>query len=240
GPAEALQVVPTGGATELERLYSLSGGNPFYLLQLARTPADHRGSVFPSADAGRDDDGAGGTAPPAVAAAIAQELAALSGAARRFAEVASVVGDPFDLDITAAAAGADDSAALSALDELTVGDLVRPSPVPRRFHFRHPLVRHAVYQGASVSTRLAAHSRCAAALADRGAAAATRAHHVEQSAAHGDRAAVMVLVEAAEATASRLPSSAARWLEAALRLLPANAPVDERVRLLLAAATALG
>src|SRR5205085_742116 len=43
----------------------------------------------------------------------------------------------------------------------------------------------------------------------------------------------------ARANAQRLPSSAARWYEAALRILPEYAPPDERVELLMASATAL-
>src|SRR5207253_5024785 len=98
----------------------------------------------------------------------------------------------------------------TALDELIARDLVRPAQIPRRFHFRHPLVRSAIYAASSMSSRLAAHARCAETLAKRGAPATSRAHHVEQSAHHGDRDAIAVLVEAAEANARRLPSSAAR------------------------------
>jgi tetratricopeptide (TPR) repeat protein len=226
-PGDAGRLIPHADRLTRERLYAQSGGNPFYLLQLARAPV---------ATAGARRDGA--TVPPAVAAAIAQELAALSGSARGFAEAAAVVGDPFDLDITTAAAEAAESTALAAIDELIARDLVRPAQVPRRFHFRHPLVRSAVYQSAATSTRLAAHAHCAEALAKRGASATSRAHHVEQSAHHGDRASVTVLVEAAEASAQRLPSSAARWFEAARRLLPESASIDERLQLLLAGATA--
>ena len=65
--------------------------------------------------------------------------------------------------------------------------------MPRRFVFRHPLVRHAVYEGTPAGWRLAAHARAAAALR-RGAAAAERAHHVEQSASPGDEDAIAVLL----------------------------------------------
>jgi hypothetical protein len=55
----------------------------------------------------------------------------------------------------------------------------------------------------------------------------------------GDAVALAVLVEAAEASASRLPSSAARWFEAARRILPGDAPAEVRLGLQMAAATAL-
>ena len=67
---------------------------------------------------------------------------------------------------------------------------------------------------------MTAHGRAAAALAERGAAAVTRAHHVEQSAVAGDPAAIALLLEAATASAPRAPAAAARWYAAALRLQP--------------------
>ena len=97
--------------------------------------------------------------------------------------------------------------------------------VPRRFVFRHPLVRRAVYEAAPAGWRLAAHARAAAGLAARGAAPAEQAHHVEQYAARGDEAAIAVLLDAGTTAAARAPAAAARWLETALELLPAS---DER------------
>ena len=110
-----------------------------------------------------------------------------------------------------AAAATTEASALEALDELLRLDLVRPTDVPRRFRFRHPLVRRAVYESTPGGWRLGAHERCAAALAARGAPAAERAHHVERSARQGDAAAVATLREAGEAAAQRAPASAARW-----------------------------
>ena len=90
-------------------------------------------------------------------------------------------------------------------------DLVRNTDVPRRFRFRHPLVRRAVYDATAGGWRLGAHERCADALAARGATAAARANHVERSAREGDLAAVAVLREAAEGATRLAPKSAARW-----------------------------
>ena len=100
--------------------------------------------------------------------------------------------------------------------------------MPRRFAFRHPLVRRAVYQGAKAGWRLAAHRAAADALARRGAPAAERAHHVEHAARRGDLEAVAVLREAAEAIAHRTPGAAARWFRGALRLLPEGPAHDEQ------------
>ncbi len=87
---------------------------------------------------------------------------------------------------------------MRALDELLSLGVVRSTDVPRRFLFRHPLVRRAVYEATPGGWRLGAHERSADALAARGAPAAARAHHVELSPRQGDAAAVAVLREAGE------------------------------------------
>ena len=66
-------------------------------------------------------------------------------------------------------------------------------------------------------------------------APAERAHHVEQSAAPGDEEAIALLLEAGRRPRRRArPAAAARWFEAALRLLPdgdRERQVDVRVAL---------
>src|SRR6516165_1751893 len=128
---------------------------------------------------------------------------------------------------------------MHAVDELLALDLIRTTDVPRRFRFRHPLIRRAVYEATPGGWRLGAHERCAEALAARGASAAARAHHVERSARQGDLAAVAVLREAGEAAVRLAPESAAQWFGGALRLLPQTAPRKDRVELLLSRASAL-
>jgi DNA-binding NarL/FixJ family response regulator len=228
GPLSRAQAHALVGETrpaEYERLYEASGGNPLYLLELVRMGG--------GSEPGLSADGGVGV-PATVAAATAGELDALSARGRDLAEAAAVAGDPFELDLTAVTADMAEPDALDALDELVARDLVRSTEVPRRFRFRHPLVRRAVYESCSPGARIVAHSRSARALAARGATPTTRAHHVEHSARHGDMDAVGVLREAGEAAAKRAPVSAARWFAAALDLLPDNAQRSERVNLLMA------
>jgi len=224
----------TVGAARAAMLYQESGGNPFYLEQLARSLDGTRGagpaSALPLADIG---------VPSAVAASLSEELTLLSEGGRRVFEGAAVAGDPFEPELAAAAAGTSEAAAMDAIDELLGLDLVRTTDLPRRFRFRHPLVRRAVYEEASAAWRLAAHERCAEALGARGATAPARARHVERSARQGDLAAVAILREAGGATARLAPESAARWFRGALRLLPGTAAPDDRVELLVARARAL-
>jgi ATP/maltotriose-dependent transcriptional regulator MalT len=215
-------------------LYQESGGNPFYLEQLARSPAG-----TPQFASAPEISLTGLDVPVAVTASLAEELTLLSDIGRLVLEGAAVAGDPFEPELAAAAAATSEAAGMQAVDELLGLDLIRTTDVPRRFRFRHPLVRRAVYEATGGGWRLGAHERCAEALAARGASAAARAHHVERSARQGDLAAVAVLREAGEATARLAPGSAARWLGGALRLLPQTAPAEDRTELLLARSWAL-
>ena len=225
----------TVGRAQVAGLYDDSGGNPFYLEQLARV-LDHRAAGPASAPELSLGDM---HVPRIVAAALAEELGLLSAEARLVLEGAAVAGDPFDPEFAAIAAGSSEAAAIAALDELLGLDLVRETDVPRRFRFRHPLVRRSVYETAPGGWRLGAHERSAAELLQRGASPSARAHHVERAAHHGDRAAIATLREAGDAAAQSAPASAARWYAAALRLLSAATPAEERVELQLASAAAL-
>ena len=194
-----------------ERIVAESAGNPFFLLQLAR-----------------GGDG--------VAEALASEFGALDPEARRLLDGAAVAGEPFEIDLAAAVAELDDP--LPALDALVAADLVRATENPRRFAFRHPLVRRTVYDAAGAGWRLAAHGRAAAALRAQGAPPSVLADHVERSAQRGDEQALATLIQAAEATASRSPATAAHWYTAALGLLGDDD--ERRAGLLVGQAAALG
>jgi DNA-binding CsgD family transcriptional regulator/tetratricopeptide (TPR) repeat protein len=225
---EATQLLAGLDAAAAASILRDAGGNPFYLQQLARGG--------PQAGGPRDAAGTAGV-PAAVAASIAEELGSLAPAERRMLESAAVAGEPFEPDLAAAIADLSPADGLAALDALLAVDLVRPTAVPRRFAFRHPLVRRAVYESSRGGWRLSAHARAAAALAGRGGGDAERAHHVEQSAAPGDEQGIAVLLAAGDASATRAPAAAARWYEAALRLLPASdASRQIEVRVALASA----
>ncbi|HET7450857.1 MAG TPA: AAA family ATPase [Gaiellaceae bacterium] len=234
-PDEARELLgATATAADVPLLYEESGGNPFYLEQLARSlgragAATRRHEVSVT----------GIGVPSGVAASLSQELASLSEDTRRVLEGAAVAGDPFEPELAAAAAATSEAEGMDAIDELLQRDLIRSTDVPRRFRFRHPLVRRAVYEATPGGWRLGAHERCARALAAHGVSAAARAHHVQRSAREGDADAVVVLRAAGEEAARLAPASAAHWFAEALRLLPPTAPPEERVDLLVARAAAL-
>ncbi|MBD0282160.1 MAG: AAA family ATPase [Thermoleophilaceae bacterium] len=225
------RLLPSVRRAVREHLYRESGGNPFYLESLARATELHPDR--------RPATGIAGV-PRAVLAALAGELGDLTPDVREVLEGAAVAGDPFEPELAGAAIGASEDAVLSAIDELQATDLIRPTDVPRRFRFRHPLVRRAVYEGIPGGSRLAAHARAADALAARGATPAQRAHHVERAARPGDMDAVDVLAKAAAETTLSAPTTAAGWYGGAVRLLPDGAEhAERRVALLRAQADAL-
>ena len=210
--AEAAELV--GG--DVAGIYEASGGNPFYLEQLARPRRDD--TVAPGARSRGDAPLGPALVPEAVALALGAELADLEPDSRRVLDAAALVGDPFEPALAAEVAELPQTAALAALDDLLARTLVRPASGARRFAFRHPVVRHAVYESAPGGWRLAAHARAAVALERRGAGVVARAHHVEHAAELGDEAAADLLLQAARELQAPAPASAARFHAAALRL----------------------
>jgi DNA-binding CsgD family transcriptional regulator len=228
--AESLELIgPEGpGPAAREVLYRQSGGNPFYLEQLARSVGSMPGLL-----GRRAGKALGSEVPPAVADALAAEVSRLSQCTRAVLQAAAVTDEPFEPCVLAQIAAVDEHDALIALDELLERDLIRATAVARRFRFRHPLIRHAVYHSIRDGRRLAAHARAATVLGARGAGPMVCAPHVEQSATVGDEHAIELLSAAAQAAAGRAPASSAHWWQAALRLVPEHGPLSKRRRTLL-------
>ena len=233
-PLEARQLLgQTVGAPEAATLYEESGGNPFYLEQLARSldraGIGDRASRLQSTDIG---------VPAAVAASLTEELGLLSEDARLVFEGAAVAGDPFEPELAAAAAETSEASAMDAIDELLRVDLVRTTDGPLRIPFPPSACppRGVRGHGACLAGGCSPAVRRCARLA--GGSCVMRAHHVERSARQGDLVAVAILREAGQAAARLAPESAARWFGGALRLLPPTAQMEERVELLFAGAEA--
>jgi DNA-binding NarL/FixJ family response regulator len=218
-----------------QTLYHESGGNPFYLEELLRS--GHASA--PRSALASEDSGEGWSPPPAVAAAIREELAVLSPDARQTANAAAVAGESFVPSLVAYVAELAEPTVVTSLDDLLAADLVRPTESARYFRFRHPIVRRAVYDSTPRAWQLGAHARTAQALAGLHRPASAFAHHVERSATPGDEDAIAVLVDAAHEVAHHAPLTAGGWLLAASRLLPPNADDRRRLGLLDEATSAL-
>jgi DNA-binding CsgD family transcriptional regulator len=233
---EALELIdPALDEATRTMLFRESGGNPFYLEQLSRA----RSGVGSGAAAGAPPAADAWVLPAGVVAALEGELEGLTPDRRLVLEAAAVAGESFEPELVAAIAQCDVSSTLSTLDELLRVDLMRPTAAPRRFRFRHPIVRRAVYDSMPGGWRVGAHARAAEALATAGASTAELAHHVERSAPVGDERAIGLLVGAAREAASRAPATAGQWLLAAVDLLPAGADAQRRADLLGEAGDAL-
>ena len=130
GPLTQAEAGALLGTPAQEPLFRASGGNPFYLEELARAPepSSKRFAAAGDEDAGRAPIDTIGV-PPAVAAALGQEIRGLPDAARQLAWGASVAGDPFDLDLAAAAAGLGEREAPVAVEDLLAAGVAAPSDV---------------------------------------------------------------------------------------------------------------
>lgn len=206
-PLEVVTALVGEGADEVHRL---SGGNPLYAVQLAH-------SEFDSVGVGRSDQM---SVPSAVGAMIEARLEGLADQPRSLALAAAVAGDPFEVDVVAAALDRREDEILDDLDVLVAAEMIRAGDTPRRLQFRHPIVRSAIYGVTPPSVLLRCHQRIAAHLTKIGRPAGEVALHLEQSAGRGDLEAIAMLRRAGEEASAGAPTSAIRWFNAALRLLP--------------------
>lgn len=233
-PAQAHELLgPAVSGPLLDQLYRESGGNPFYLQELARHAARPSETSQPRR--------VGPNVPDAVRQALESEIRSLPVSSQVLLQGAAVAGDPFEDELATIAANIGPEEAMAGFDDLLQAAIVNPTPTPRRFAFRHPILRAAAYDSAAGSWVVRAHARIAEAMTKRGDAPSARAPHIVRSATKGDLAAVGALTEAGDMVASRVPGAAAEWYQAALRLLPDTVDaVPHRISLLIASATALG
>ena len=204
----------------IDRLYLATAGNPLALLELAGSGEKLAGQPVDSPV----------PISTSIAVAFGRRLEPLSPRTRRALLVAAA-GDSRDLAVVARAAslaGAD----IADLAEAEQTGLVALSD--RGVEFMHPLVRSAVYAGATADERRAAHAAVAAALPDMDAD--RRAWHLAAAAVGPDDAVSRALEESAGRARDRSAYAvAAGTYERAARLA---APDDARGRLLYAAADA--
>jgi len=223
------------GTRRIAELHEKSHGNPLYLLTLDRSNGYSR---RPGESARRE----GGDASSRLEALILGETVTLSPSELAVASTAAVVGDQFSPELlTAVMAGPTLGEVEHALNSLVGRDLIREVTSGPGLVFRHPLVRRVIYDQSAPTWRVDVHRRALALLADRGASASERVHHVEHCATAWSAEYEAVLCQAGEEAMSTSPLTAAHWYGVALGLLPHNEEfLPRRFELSFLVARALG
>lgn len=189
----------------LRRLHELSGGNPFFALELGR--ALRQGTVQLEA---------GERLPVALDELVGARLEALSAEARRALAAAAAMAQPTVALVEAVAGDGE-----RALDEAEQANVV----VVRdgRVRFTHPLLASGAYAAIDPSVRRALHARAGSEVSD----PEERARHLALAATGPDEAVASALEAAASrADARGAPPAAAELYERAVRLTPPVARGD--------------
>jgi tetratricopeptide (TPR) repeat protein len=209
-----------------------SGGNPFYLrwmLDVAR----ERGLTPTASDA----EAVGTLTPRNVVLYLKERLDGLGPQAHRLARAIAVLGPGSPLGHAARLAHLTPDEAKLQYDRLCNAAILAPGPT---LDFHHPIIRGAVYDDMDPSPRSDIHLEAARLLHDRHAASdAVAAHLLDVQAADDPWVVDRLTAAAADAWASGLSNTAARYLERAVHEPP---PADQRcrVRLRYGQALALG
>ncbi|MDG4798582.1 LuxR family transcriptional regulator [Micromonospora sp. WMMD1082] len=231
GPADIDALLPGVPRRRRMLLSRASGGNPLYIQELSRCRDDTLAALVDNDDVDVSERH--------VLTALAGDIADLDGPVRRVAYAAAIAGDHASIGLVAQVAELPTGAVVDAADELHRRGLMGVDAAQLRF--RHPLVRAAAHELAGPAWRVTAHARAAAHLRAHHGPPQVVAHHTERSAQPGDEAAAETLIDAGLAFTYHAPAQAARWLGAALRLLPEGHPLgDRRPTVLLQYARALG
>jgi DNA-binding CsgD family transcriptional regulator len=204
------------------RVHELTGGNPFFVAELAGTLASTR-------------------IPTSVVDAIKQRLDRLSPRCRHQLRAASIVGREFSIALVAAIIGRPVLGCLGPLEEAVTAGLVEPADAAGQHRFIHALVRDAVEAGLPAADRVRMHRAAAGAV--EAFYAGTLEPHLPDLARHwacaGDDARTAYWAEraAAEAMHRLAYEEAARLYRQALEVRAGGADAG-RYRLLLALARA--
>ncbi|MGK5169272.1 ATP-binding protein [Geodermatophilus sp. CPCC 205761] len=219
---------------DVERVHARTGGNPFFVREVARTLGDPRAGA---ADA---------PVPDGVRAAIAARLGRLSAGSARALAAASVIGREFAAPTVARVLDVPVLACLTVLDEAAAAGMVEATAVAGRFRFPHDLVHDAVEADLGTSERVRLHRRAAEALeppldGTSDGRLADLARHWAVAAVAGERARAAAWIRrAAEEAGHRLAyEEAARLYRLAVTVGAGDLDDGLRCRLLIDAGTAL-
>lgn len=189
----------------LERVAAVSGGNPFFAVQLCHALKQDGHSVDPTAPL---------AVPPSLSGLLEERLRRIPARVRRALLVAALARDA-TLELVCTVADVDES----DLDLAVAAGVVDPTGDTLRFS--HPLFGEALHAAASVAERQHAHRELARLVAD----PEERARHVAGSATGPDEEAAATLQWAAARARQRgAPMGAAELGELGLTLTPPDLP----------------
>jgi DNA-binding CsgD family transcriptional regulator/tetratricopeptide (TPR) repeat protein len=212
--AQLAGILGTPPAAELaDRIHARSGGNAFFVEELAATAAG---------------GGADGELPPSLRDTLLARIELLPDPTQQVLRVAAAAGGRVGHDLLAELAGLPEPELLAALREAVSTQVLLVGPGDGTYGFRHALVKEAVYAELLPGERTRLHARFAAALSagpgrdDAGAAAELAWHWY---AAHDLERALPAAVEAGLAAERALAfAEAQRQFERALELWDRVAP----------------
>ena len=142
----------SAAAAEARTIHDRTGGNPFYVRELARHVAERPATAFVDVPEGVRD-------------VVRARLERLSAGCADALGAAAVLGDSFEVAVLAAVTGRDEAALQPVLDEVTGAGLVE-EVAAGRYRFAHRLTRDAVYAGLGPGRRARLHAAAASALAE--------------------------------------------------------------------------
>ena len=143
----------SAAAAQARAIHHRTGGNPFYVRELARHVADRPRTSF-------------GDVPEGIRDLVRSRVERLSTTCAEVLAAAAVLGEAFEVATLSAVSGVDDDALLSLLEEAAAEGLVEEVGAGR-YRFSHALTRDAVHAGLGPSRRARLHRAAAEALAAR-------------------------------------------------------------------------
>ncbi|MGN9777098.1 BTAD domain-containing putative transcriptional regulator [Micromonospora sp. H33] len=201
-------------------LHLRTGGNPFYVRELARLLAAEGPAALDTVPAGVRD-------------VVRHRLAQLPDAARTVLTQASVLGRDVDAEILTALAG-DEAVVLDAVDAAVRADLLTERGAEGQLRFTHVLVRDTLYGDVSAPRRARWHTAAGEAVERlHPDDVTTLAHHFARAGTRATAARAARYASAAAERAERLsrPHQAARWWQEALTARQRTGGDDPAARL---------
>jgi DNA-binding CsgD family transcriptional regulator len=183
----------------MAHIYDVSGGNPFYAIELARAMDDRKGN-------------ASTWLPTSLAALVQARIGALAADTREVLLAAACLAEP-TVELIAHAHNADAAHVQAVLEDAEEKGIVEIEG--HRVRFSHPLLTRGVYSDAATDRRRAMHRRLADVIED----PELKARHLALAAASSDERTLASLDTAAELARGRgAPAAAAELVEFAIEL----------------------